>query len=207
MLILHDNIESGNAFKVRLLLSQLGLSFKTIQYDVTKGETRTAEYLKHINENGRIQVIEFEDGKCLAESNAIIYYFALDTDFFPSDKWQQAQVMKWLFFEQYSHEPCVAVAKYILTMLPKDTPRRSEIPNLHTKGYDALNIMEDRLKDHDFLVADKYTIADIALFAYTHKAEMGGFDLSCFPAIVNWIKHVENTDGFVTMYPDGWSRS
>lgn len=177
MLILHDNTESGNAYKVRLLLSQLGIDFTTVQYDVTKGETRTAEYLANINENGRIPVIEFEDGKCLAESNAILYYFAQGTDFFTTDKWQQAQVMKWLFFEQYSHEPFVAVAKFILTMLPHDSPRRSEIPTLHIKGYDALAILEDRLKDYNFLVGDTYSIADIALFTYTHKAEMGDFDL------------------------------
>lgn len=206
MLILHDNIESGNAYKVRLLLSQLGVSFTTVQYNVTKGETRTAEYLANINENGRIPVVEFEDGRCLPESNAILYYFAQDTDFFPSDKWQQAEVMKWLFFEQYSHEPFVAVAKFILTMLPKDSPRRLEIPTLHTKGYDALQILEDRLKDHHFLVGDSYSIADISLFAYSHKAEMGEFDLSRFPAILSWISRIEKTPGYVVMYPEGWSR-
>lgn len=205
MLILHDNIESGNAYKVRLLLSQLGLPFKTIQYDVTKGETRTAEYLAHINKNGRIPVVEFEDGKCLAESNAILYYFAVDTKFFPSDKWLQAQVMKWLFFEQYSHEPFIAVAKFILTMLPKDTPRRAEIPALHTKGYAALQIMEDHLQNHDFLVGEKYSIADIALFAYTHKAEMGEFELNRFPGIQSWISRIENIPGFIPMYLENWS--
>jgi len=204
MLILHDNTDSGNAYKIRLLLSQLELPFKSIPYDVTKGETRTAEYLTRINENGRIPVVEFEDGRCLPESNAILYYFAQDTDFFPGDKWQQAQVMKWLFFEQYSHEPFVAVAKYILTMLPEGTARRAEIPTLHIKGYQALAIMENRLKDHDFLVGDTYSIADTALFAYTHKAEMGDFDLTRFPAILNWINRIENTPGFVAMYPKEW---
>ncbi|WP_339863590.1 glutathione S-transferase family protein [Paremcibacter congregatus] len=206
MFILHDNTESGNAYKARLLLSQLGLPFKTIQYDVTKGETRTAEYLSNINENGRIPVVQFEDGRCLAESNAILYYFAVGTDLFPEDKWHQAEVMKWLFFEQYSHEPFVAVAKYILTMLPEDSPRRAEIPTLHEKGYIALQIMENRLAAHDYLVEDRYSIADIALFAYTHKAAMGGFNLSTFPAILAWFRRIEQTPGFVAMYPEDWRK-
>jgi glutathione S-transferase len=206
MLILHDNTESGNAYKVRLLLSQLGTSFETVQYDVTKGETRTPEFLANINENGRIPVLQFEDGRCLPESNAILYYLAQGTGYFPQDRWQQAEVMKWMFFEQYSHEPFVAVAKYILTMLPDDSPRRAEIPALHEKGNVALQVMEDRLTEHEFLVGDAYSIADIALFAYTHKAGMGGFDLSRFPAIERWIARIEDQRGFLPMFPPGWQR-
>lgn len=207
MLIVHDNIESGNAYKTRLLLSQLGLEYKCIQYDVTTGETRTDEFLNNVNANGRIPVVEFEDGRCLEESNAILYYFAQNTDFFPTDTWQQAQVMKWLCFEQYSHEPYVAVAKYILTLLPEDSPRKAEIPTLHEKGNTALQIMQDRLVGHDYLVNDAYSIADIALFAYSHKAEMGGFDLDRFPAIKDWIKRIESTPDFIPMYPKGWTKS
>ena len=202
MYIIHDNTESGNAYKVRLLLAQLGLPYKTIQYDVTRGETRTPEFLAKINPNGRIPVVEFPDGRCLAESNAILYYFAQGTDYFATDKWDQAEVMRWMFFEQYSHEPFVAVAKFILTMLPEDSPRRTEIPTLHEKGYAALQIMEDRLKDHDFLVGEKYSIADIALFAYTHVAEMGEFDLSPYPEIRAWIKRIKQTPGYIPMYPE-----
>ena len=200
MLILHDNIESGNAYKIRLLLTLLGIDFKTIQYDVTKGETRTDDFLNNINKNGRIPVLQFEDGRCLAESNSIIYYLARDTEYFPKDRWQQAKVMEWMFFEQYSHEPFVAVAKYILTMLPENTPRRSEIPTLHEKGYPALQIMEDQLKETDFLVGDAFTIADIALYAYTHKAPMGGFDMSRFPAINAWCKRIENLPNYIKMF-------
>lgn len=207
MLTLHDNIESGNAYKVRLLLSQLDIDYTSVEYDVTREATRTEDFLDNINPNGRIPVIEFEDGKCLAESNAILYYFAQDTDLFPIDKWKQAQVMKWLFFEQYSHEPYVAVAKYILTMLPLDSSRRGEIPKLLSKGYKALTLMEDQLQNQDFMVGNTYTIADIALFAYTHKAKMGNFDLTRFPAILRWIKRIENRPGFIAMYPEGWTRS
>ena len=206
MLVLHDNTESGNAYKVRLLLGLLDIPFETVAYDVTKGETRTPEFLASINPNGRIPVIQLEDGRCLPESNAILYYFAQGTDLFPADLWQQAEVMQWLFFEQYSHEPFVAVAKFILTMLPEDTPRRAELPTLHEKGNAALQILEDRLASAAFLIGDACSIADIALFAYTHKAEMGGFDLSRYPAIQAWIARIEAMPGFVPMFPDGWSR-
>jgi len=200
MLVLHDNTESGNAYKVRLLLSFLKLEFKTIQYDVVGGATRTEKYLSEINKNGRIPVLQFEDGRCLAESNAIIYFMAQNTKYFPNDTWQQAKVMEWLFFEQYSHEPFVAVAKYILTMLPEDTPRRAEIPTLHEKGYTALQIMEDHLAENNYLVGDSLSIADIALYAYSHKAHMGEFDMSRFPAIDRWFKRIESEENYLAMY-------
>ena len=202
MLILHDNMESGNAYKVRLLLSLLELNFKTIHYDVVNGAARTEDYLKNINKNGRIPVLQFEDGKCLAESNAILFYLAQNTAYFPSDPWQQAKVMEWLCFEQYSHEPFIAVAKFILTMLPADTPRRSEIPTLHEKGYPALQIMEDQFNENDYLVGNSLSIADIALYAYTHKAHMGKFDMSRFPAIKAWFERIEAEPNYLTMYPD-----
>lgn len=200
MLIVHDNTESGNAYKVRLILSLLDMDFKTIQYDVVKGETRTEDYLSNINKNGRIPVLQFEDGRCLAESNAILFYMAQDTKYFPTDKWEQAKVMEWLFFEQYSHEPFVAVAKFILTMLPEDTPRRDEIPTLHEKGYTALQIMEDHLSENDYLVGGSITIADIALYAYTHKAYMGDFDMSRFPAINEWCGRIEAEPNYIKMF-------
>lgn len=200
MLIVHDNIESGNAYKVKLLLSLRGLDFKTIGYDVVGGATRTDDFIKNINKNGRIPVLEFEDGKCLAESNAILFHMAQGTDYFPSDPWQQAKVMEWMCFEQYSHEPFVAVAKYILSMLPEDTPRRAEIPTLHEKGYVALQIMEDRLNGHDYLVGDHLSIADIALYAYTHKAHLGGFDMDRFPAIMKWCETIEAKPKYIKMF-------
>ena len=203
MLMLHDNIESGNAYKARLLLSLLGKDFKTIQYDVVNGATRTKDFLSNVNENGRIPVLEFEDGKCLAESNAIIYYLAQGTAYFPQDPWQQAKVMEWMCFEQYSHEPYVAVAKFILSMLPEDTERRAEIPTLHEKGYAALAVMENHLKNNKWLVGDQMTIADIALYAYTHKAPLGGFDMSRFPAINKWCKQIETTPNYIKQVLDG----
>lgn len=200
MLTVHDNIESGNAYKVKLLLSLRDLEFNTIQYDVVAGETRTDHFIKNLNKNGRIPVLEMEDGRCLAESNAILFYMSQDTRYFPKDSWQQAKVMEWMFFEQYSHEPFVAVAKFILTMLPKDTPRRGEIPILHEKGYVALQLMEDQLKNNDYLVGAQLTIADIALYAYTHKAHLGEFDMSRFPAINSWCARIEAHPNYIKMF-------
>ncbi len=200
MLLLHDNTESGNAYKIRLLLTLLGIEFETKQYDVTIGETRTDDFLRNINKNGRIPVLQFEDGRCMAESNAVLFYLAQDTEYFPKDRWEKGKVMEWMFFEQYSHDPFVAVAKYILTMLPEDTPRRSEIPMLHEKGYPALQIMEDQLNETDYLVGDNFTIADIALYAYTHKAPMGGFDMNRFPAINKWCERIENLPNYIKMF-------
>ena len=200
MLKLHDNVEAGNAYKARLLLSFLGKDFKTIQYDVVKGETRIKEFLSKTNKNGRIPVLEFEDGRCLAESNAIIYYLAQDTPYFPKDTWDQAKVMEWMCFEQYSHEPFVAVAKFILSMLPEDSERRSEIPTLHEKGYMALEVMEQHLIENMWLVGTHMTVADIALYAYTHKAPLGGFDMSRFPAINKWCKQIEDTPNYMKMF-------
>ena len=206
MLILHDNTESGNAYKVRLLLSFLKCDFKTIQYNVVNGETRTKDYLTKINKNGRIPVLQFEDGRCLPESNAILYYLSQNTPYFPKDTWDQAKVIEWLCFEQYSHEPFVAVAKFILTMLPENSPRRAEIPTLHEKGYTALQIMEDHLDNNDYMVGQNLSIADIALYAYSHKAHMGGFDLSRFPAISAWFVRIEAEPNYLAMYPDNWTR-
>lgn len=200
MLTLHDNVESGNAYKARLLLSLLGKNFKTIQYDVVNGETRTKEFLNKINKNGRIPVLEFEDGRCLAESNAIIYFLAQDTPYFPNDTWEQAKVMEWMCFEQYSHEPFVAVAKFILSMLPENSMRRAELPTLHEKGYIALELMEQHLIDNNWFVGSHMTIADIALYAYTHKAPLGGFDMSRFPAINKWCSNIESTPNYIKMF-------
>ncbi|MBT6031209.1 MAG: glutathione S-transferase family protein [Kordiimonadaceae bacterium] len=202
MLILHENMESGNAYKVRLLLSLLETPFESIQYDVVAGATRTKNYLTNINKNGRIPVLQFEDGRCLPESNAILYYLSQNTKYFPTDTWEQAKVIEWMCFEQYSHEPFVAVAKFILTMLPENTSRRVEIPTLHEKGNTALQIMEDHLCQHDYVVGKTLTIADICLYAYTHKAHMGSFDMSRFPAIKAWCSRIEKEENYTEMYYD-----
>jgi glutathione S-transferase len=189
MLKLYDFLSSGNGYKCRLLLHQLGLAYERVELDILQGETRTPEFLAR-NPNGRIPALELEDGTVLAESDAILFYLADGTPFLPPDRLERAQVLQWLFFEQYSHEPFIAVARFIRHFLPEDSPRRAELPRLERGGHAALGVLEHRLADHPFLVGDRYTIADIGLYAYTHVADEGGFDLSTYPGIRAWLERV-----------------
>ncbi len=195
MLRLHDNASSGNAYKVRLLLTQLGREFERIEYDTDRGATRTPEFLSTKNSNGRIPVLELEDGRCLPESNAILWYLAEGTPLLPADdepgRWQRAQVLQWMFFEQYSHEPNIATIRFWITHHVEITPEReAAMPGKRKWGVAALEVMEQHLRTRSFFVGDRYTIADVALYAYTHVAPEGGFDLAPFPAIRAWIDRV-----------------
>lgn len=189
---------SGNCQKVRLLLEQIGRAYRWIETDSSKGETRTPGFLAK-NANGRVPIIEFEDGRVLAESNAILWYLAEGTRYLPADAWQRAQALAWMFFEQYSHEPYVAVARFVCGWTPLDSPRRAELPRLRERGLQALAVMERHLAVHGWFTGDEYGIADIALFAYTDCAADGGFDLAAFPAIGDWLVRVRATPGFVAM--------
>jgi len=187
---------SGNCFKLQLLLEQLGQPYRWIEIDSTRGETRTPEYLAK-NPNGKVPLLELEDGRRLPESNAILCYLAEGSQFLPEDRWQRAQVLQWLFFEQYSHEPYIAVARFIAKWLPADHPRQADLPQLRVRGYQALEVMEKQLATTDFLVETGYTVADIALYAYTHEAHVGGFDLDRYPAVRGWLTRIEAQPGFV----------
>lgn len=187
---LYDYLPSGNGYKVRLLLTQLGIPFELIELDIVKGETRTSEFLQK-NPDGRIPVLELEPDVFLSQSNAILIYLSHGTDFLPSDRLLLARVMEWLFFEQYSHEPNIATSRFWIHTLNLAEERQEQLAQKHIAGVAALQVMENRLADHPFLVADQYTIADIALFAYTHVADEGGFDLTTFPAIRAWIQRVQ----------------
>ena len=187
---LHDNMSSGNGYKVRLLLTQLGIPFERIEYDVDKAETRTPEFLA-INSNGRIPVLEIAPGRYLPESNAILCYLAEDTHFMPADRLQRAHVMQWLFFEQYNHEPNVATVRFWITHKVEMTEfRKIALPVKRKDGIAALGVMEQHLTGRDWFVGTAYSIADIALYAYTHVAPEGGFDLGPFPAIRAWMDQV-----------------
>lgn len=188
---LYDFLPSGNGYKVRLLLTQLQISFELIELDIIKGETRNSEFLAK-NPNGKIPLLEIASNKFLAESNAILYYLSQETEYFPQDKYQQARVMQWLFFEQYSHEPNIATPRYWISELKQADKYQEQIEQKRKLGYAALNVMEQHLKNHDFFVSNRYTIADIALYAYTHVAEEGGFDLSKYPAILDWFERVKS---------------
>jgi len=196
MIRLYDFLPSGNGYKVRLLLRQLKIPFELVEVDILAGATRTPEFLAK-NPNGRIPVIELEDGRFLFESGAILVYFAEGTRFFPDDRWQRAQVLQWIFFEQYSHEPYIAVARAWLHVFGLDDERRRQLPQKQKLGYDALAVMERHLGTRRFFVAECYTIADIALYAYTHVADEGGFDLERFPAVRAWLDRVRGQDAHV----------
>lgn len=195
MLQLYDNLDSGNAYKVRLLLAQLGRQYRRIELDTDRGETRTPDFLA-INPNGRIPTLVLEDGRPLAESNAILCYLAEGTPLLPDEPYERAQVLQWLFFEQYSHEPYVAVARFILRHLPEDHPRHAQLDELRARGEQALAVMEGHLAERAFFVAERYTVADIALYAYSHVAADGGYDLAGYPALRGWLGRVAAQPGY-----------
>ena len=191
MLRLHDNLTSGNGYKVRLLLAQLGKPYERIEYDIDKRETRTPEFLAR-NPNGRVPLLELEDGSFLPESNAILWYLAEGSPFLPAagDHRQRADVMQWLFFEQYSHEPNIATVRFWVSH-DQLTPERSALlESKRALGYAALDVMERHLSTRSYFVGDHYTVADIALYAYTHVAAEGGFDLTRFAAVDAWLRRV-----------------
>ncbi len=189
---------SGNCYKVRLLLEQLRTPYQWVEIDTRSGVTRLAPFLVK-NPNGRVPILELEPGQFLAESDAILFYLAEGTAFWPQHRRARAEVLQWMFFEQYSHEPYIAVARFICTMMPADTARRSELPRLHERGAQALAVMEQHLAQRQFFVADAYSIADIALYAYTHAAGEGGFELQRYPAVGAWLARVERQPQFVRM--------
>lgn len=198
MLKLLDDPISGNGYKIRLLLALLGMAYEYKAYDILKSETRTPEFLK-INPNGRIPVLILDDGTTLPESNAILNYLAAGTAFLPSDRLHHAQVLQWMFFEQYSHEPNIATLRF-WSHLPKlDAAQQAQIPGKRANGAAALKLMDDHLGEHDWFVAGVPSIADIALFAYTHVADEGGFTLADYPAIEAWIARIKSLPGFVPM--------
>ena len=198
MLRLHDNLSSGNGYKVRLLLAQLGMPYERIEYDIDRGETRTTEFLEGINANGRVPVLETEGGEFLPESNAIIYYLAEGTPLLPEDPLEKARVLQWMFFEQYSHEPNIATPRFWATHGVEMTEeRRIGLRQKRELGYAALGVMERHLARENFFVGGRYTIADIALYAYTHVAHEGGFDLDPYPAVRAWIGRVSSQHGHV----------
>jgi glutathione S-transferase len=198
---LFDNLSSGNGYKVRLLLAQLGLAYERIELDIDRGETRTPAFLAR-NPNGRIPALELDEGNAsektvLAESDAILFYLAEGTPYLPGERLARAQVLQWMFFEQYSHEPNIATPRYWITHRVLTPDREAALPAKREAGYAALGVMETHLATRDFFVAERYTIADIALYAYTHVASEGGFDLSGFPAVQAWLARVAAQPGHI----------
>jgi glutathione S-transferase len=189
MLKLHDSLISGNGYKVRLLLTQLGIPFTRIDYDVDRGATRTPDFLR-LNPNGRVPVLELAEGRFLAESDAILIYLAEGTAFLPEDRYARALVLQWLFFEQYSHEPNIATLRHWITHELLNDERRAQVESKRRGGYAALEVMERHLEGRRYFVGESYGIADIALYAYTHVAPQGGFDLARYPQVARWLDRV-----------------
>lgn len=198
MLKLYGDRVSGNCYKAALLLTQLGRAFQWISVDILAGETRRPEFLA-MNPNGRVPVLEIEPGAFLAESNAILFHLAERTPLLPSDSFERAKTLQWLFFEQYSHEPYIATSRYWRRVLNQAERYRAELDAKQPGGYAALGVMERILSREDWFVGGRYTIADIALYAYTHIANEGGFDLASFPGIRTWIRRVEAQPGYMPM--------
>jgi glutathione S-transferase len=200
MPILHQMPISGNCYKVRLLARQTGMALALKDYPLHDGLTRKPEFLSK-NPNGRVPLLEFEDGRVLAESGAILWHLSEGSALQPPDAWGRAQALQWMFFEQYSHEPYIAVARFIKSYGTPETQerRKSEWPMLMERGNAALDVMEQHLSSHAWFAGDHYSIADIALYGYTHCAGEGGFDLTRYPAVQLWLMRVKATPGYIPL--------
>ena len=200
MLRLYDNHLSGNGYKPRLLLAHLGQTYERVEVDILKGETRTPAFLA-MNPNGRIPLLALEDGAYLAESDAILYYLAEGSRFWPDDRVARALTLQWMFFEQYSHEPNIAVARHWLQHVEMTEAQRAQLPARQEGGRAALAVMERHLARSPWFGGEAMTIADMALYAYTHVAEEGGFELADYPAVSAWLARVAAEPGHVPMNP------
>jgi glutathione S-transferase len=199
MITLHETALSGNCYKVRLLCAVIGVPLRRVELDIDAlkaGKTHTDEFLA-MNPEGRVPVAELDDGRFLPESNAILAYLAERTPYLPEDRFDRAQVLRWLFWEQYSHEPYIAVVRAWRTYFGIPAGRESELPIREARGYAALDVLERTLARQQFLVAERYTIADIAIYAYTHVAHEGGFAMERYPAVAAWLARVAAQPGHV----------
>ncbi len=200
MLRVYGDSRSGNCHKLKLLLAQLEQDCDWHEVDVMSGATRTAEF-RAMNPNGKIPLLRLEDGTWLAESNACLFYLAQNSPFWPQAATAQAQVMQWLFFEQYSHEPYIATLRFWKQFLDEDPQYADRYAWRREPGYRALEVMEEHLRTRAFFVNEQYSIADIGLFAYSHVAGEGGFELQRFPAIRAWLDRVAAQAGHIAMAP------
>lgn len=195
---LYGDSISGNCYKLQLACAQLDIDYTWHEIDILAGESRTEKFLA-MNPNGRVPLMALPDGRYLSESNAILCYLADGSTLAGDDRFERANVLRWMFFEQYSHEPYIATSRFIIQYLGRPEEREGDLESRKGGGYMALDVMEQELTDNDFIANDNYSIADIALYAYTHVADEGGFDLGNYPQIRAWLERVEMQDGFVPM--------
>ena len=200
-LVLHEYPASGNCYKIRLVAAYLGLPLERRSYDIMRDATRTPEFLRDVNPNGRIPVLQ--DGeRLLPESNAACFYLADGTDLIPDDRFNRADMLRWMFWEQYNHEPNIATLRFWLRFVGLDAltaAQRMQIAGKREAGLAALDLMDRYLADRKWLAAGRLTVADICLFAYTHVADEADFDLEAYPAIVGWMERIMTMPGFVAM--------
>jgi len=195
-LILHEDARSGNCYKIRLTAAHLGLQLTRKNYDIMKGETRTAEYLRDVNANGRIPVLQDGD-RFLPESNAICFYLANGSKLIPDGHFDQADMLRWMFWEQYNHEPNVATLRFWLRFVGLEAltdAQRVQISGKRENGLAALDLMDTHLEGRKWFVADQFSLADICLFAYTHVADEANFDLEAYPEIIRWMERIMTMD-------------
>ena len=190
--------DSGNCYKIRLLLSHLKLPCEIIETDIIKGESRTNAYLEK-NPNGKTPTFQIDESTYLAESTAILYYLAEESEYFPNNRLHRAQVLQWMAFEQYSHEPYIATSRFWISLLKQPEKFAEQITEKKSGGYAALDVMEQHLSNKQFFAGEKYSIADIALYAYTHVADEGGFDLANYPSIKRWLQRVVSQPGHISI--------
>ena len=197
-MLLYDSRLSGNCYKVRLLMARLGIACERVELSVVDRSNRE-EVLGGLNPALRVPTLELDDGRHLAESNAILWYLAEGTDLVPDDPFERAQVLQWMFFEQYDHEPNIGVARYWTTILGRAAQHAGDLGAKHEGGHRALAAMEDHLAARAWLVGESFTIADVCLYAYTHMADEGGFDLEGYPAVRAWLERVASQPGHVAI--------
>ena len=200
-IVFYGDSRSGNCYKLQLAAAQLGIDFVWRELDILAGETRTASFLA-MNPNGKVPLMALPDGRCLAESNAILCYLADGSPLAGEGRYGRADVLRWMFFEQYSHEPYIATSRFIIQFLGRPADREDELQAKKKGGYRALDVMEQQLGSSAFIAGERYSIADIALYAYTHVAGEGGFDLSGYPNVNAWLDRVTGQPGFVPMQKD-----
>lgn len=189
---------SGNCYKLQLACAELGIDYIWHEMDILAGDTKTEQF-RQLNPNGKVPLMILPDGRRLPESNAILSYLAEGTELVGTDRYARAQVLQWMFFEQFSHEPFIATARFIMKYLGNPPERQADLKAKQPAGYKALSIMEQQLSKHDFMANNRYSVADIALYAYTHVAHEGGFDLQAYPAVGKWLLRIENRKAYVPM--------
>ena len=194
----YGDSRSGNCYKIQLLCAEMGIEYDWEEVDILVGDTRTPKFLA-MNANGKIPLLALPDGRYLPESNAILFYLADGSDFFAGDAYARAEILQWMFFEQYSHEPNIATSRFIIKYLGNPPDKKSSLEEKQAGGYKALEIMERQLLRHPFIAGEHYNIADIALFAYTHVADEGGISLEDYAAIRAWIERIAGRPNYVPM--------